>query len=68
MNELQQKIVSSVEAAGGSIGWDALIAPLDYREQQRVLPEVRALEAQKVLKRNVVSNPDGGVVFTVDKL
>lgn len=69
MNELQQKIVGAVDAANGSIAWNDLMSNLDYREQQRALGEIRGLEVQKVLKRNVARNPDTGeVVFTVNKL
>lgn len=68
MTVIQEKIVGAVDEAGGSIGWNALMEALDYREQQRALPEIRVLEFQKVLTRVVTRNPEtGAMVFTINR-
>lgn len=65
MNEVQEKIVNAIRAAGGSCDWDTAIADLAYPERQSALPAVRALQQQGVLKREVKFIPNVGTEFTL---
>ena len=69
MNELQEKILSEVDKAGGSISWVNLMIPLSHREQQSAMENVRVLEAEKILNRHVRRDDSTGkMIFTVDRV
>lgn len=69
MNELQQKIVNAVDAAGGKATWPQIMDALEYPERQRGLENVRALEKMDVLLRVLQRNPDTGKMeLTISKV
>jgi SOS-response transcriptional repressor LexA len=58
MTVTQEKIVNVVNANNGSASWKNIMDGLDYRERQRALGEIRALEATGTIRRVVAVNPD----------
>lgn len=61
MEALLQKILDTLAANGGSMTWEALMATLDYREQQRATNAIRLGKKTGVLKRTLAHNAETGV-------
>lgn len=69
MNEVQEKIMANIDAAGGSCDWDTAIAGLSYPERQGALVQVRAMKRQGLINRVVAVNPETGLPeLTISKV
>lgn len=66
MDEIKQKVVDAVAAAGGSVEWVALLDNFDYREQRQLMDAVRILESENQVKRTITRQENAKPLFTVD--
>ena len=65
MDEVQQKIISALQAANGALPWEQVIGLLDARQKQHVHEIFRGLERQEVCHRFVGRDESGNVTLTI---
>jgi len=65
MNEVKAIIVQAITAAGGSIGWDALLAEVPENLRRHFIPALKTLEAEGTYKRQVTATPTGATFAVV---
>ena len=58
MTELQVKLLAVVDANNGVANWHQLVDAVEYPERQKVLPALRDLENQGLVKRATVLDPN----------
>ena len=67
MDEVKAIIVSAIAGAGGSMGWDALLAQVPENRRRYFIAALKTLEAEGTHKRQVTATPEGAV-FAVVKI
>lgn len=65
MSAIGTKIFNAVKKEGGSASWEQALSSLTDGEKRRGMQEIRALEAEGVLRRIVAHNPKGKPTFVV---
>ena len=58
-------ISSAIDAAGGSIGWDALLEAVPLNLRRHFIPALKTLERNGTYKREVRATPEGAVFAVV---
>ncbi|HEY9658562.1 MAG TPA: hypothetical protein V6C65_08940 [Allocoleopsis sp.] len=61
MSPLATQLVETIQANGGEMAWDALVATVPAAQRQRVMNAVREGVKEGVLKRNQAHSPETGV-------
>jgi len=67
MDEVKSIIAATVTSAGGTIGWDALLAAVPANLQRHFIPALKALEREGTYTRRVTAT-ENGYTFAVVKL
>jgi len=65
MEEVMNIISSAIDAAGGSIGWDALLEAVPLNLRRHFIPALKTLERNGTYKREVRATPEGAVFAVV---
>lgn len=66
MDELVTQLSTTVQGAGGSMEWSALVASVPYEKRQAIPAALQVAKKQGILRRKLSRDENGVLLHTVE--